>query len=281
MSPQGPGRKHFQCCGIQVTFFEQCGHTSTEEDHHPACTYLQTSSTSNTPQAGSRLPRSLAPSNSSNSESQPFPQPYPKCGDLHRYINLMDAKCPSCYKPPRIGHWNPKISSFRTTWSPLTQNEIFERGVYWLNEMLLAREEAYQGALADWEANMQALRDIEDTFQVPELERVYGYDPSGVRGDFLGKVRREGKGKKRGGCGPCKDEMGNVMRWFAERKNCPGCGVEFKLVKSPRREDQKLHCWITVAKKGVIKWAVQGLRRPASDSVSDPVLAMDDAGSEE
>jgi hypothetical protein len=69
--------------------------------------------------------------------------------------------------------------------------------VYWLNEMLLAREEAYQGALADWEANMQAFRDVEDTFEVPELERVYGYDPSGVHGDFLGKIRRRKKGKER------------------------------------------------------------------------------------
>jgi hypothetical protein len=121
--------------------------------------------------------------------------------------------------------------------------------------MLLAREEAYQGALTDWEANMQALRDVEDTFQVPELERVYGYDPSGVRGEFLGKVKRGKKGKRREGCGACKDEMGNVMvrrlpcgcvlhlrcvqRWFTARKKGPGCGVEFKLVKIPRREDQK------------------------------------------
>jgi hypothetical protein len=121
--------------------------------------------------------------------------------------------------------------------------------------MLLAREEAYQGALTDWEANMQALRDVEDTFKVPELERIYGYDPSGVRGDFLGKIKREGKGKERDGCGACKNKMGNVMvrrlpcgcvlhlrcvqRWFAERKNCPGCGVLFKLVKIPRREDHK------------------------------------------
>jgi hypothetical protein len=168
----------------------------------------------------------------------------------------MDAKCPSCHNPPRIGHWNEKISSFRTNWSSLTQSEIFERGAYWLNEMLRAREEAYQGALADWEVNMQVLRDVEDTFQVPELERVFGYDPSGVHGDFLGKVKRGREGKERNGCEACKGEMGNVMvrrlpcgcvlhlrcaqRWFAVRKNCPGCGVEFKLVKIPRRADQKL-----------------------------------------
>jgi hypothetical protein len=119
--------------------------------------------------------------------------------------------------------------------------------------MLRAREEEYQGKLADWEADIENRREVEEAFNVPLLERVFGYDPAGARGDFLTKVAKVGGDRK---CGACQGEMGNVMvrrlpcgcvlhlrcvqRWFAVRKHGPCCGVEFKLVKIPKREDSKL-----------------------------------------
>jgi len=125
-----------------------------------------------------------------------------------------------------------------------------------LNEMLLARQEAYEGALADWEAGMRETWEVDTAFDVPLLQRTYGYDPAGVKGDFLKKVERGGGERKERErkCGACHAEMGNVMvrrlpcecvlhlqcirRCFAGGKDCPGCGVGFKLVKIPRREDQ-------------------------------------------
>jgi hypothetical protein len=121
--------------------------------------------------------------------------------------------------------------------------------------MLRAREEEYQGKLADWEADMEERREIEEAFQVPFLERVFGYDPAGARGNFLTKVAKgQGGGDKK--CGACHGEMGNVMvrklpcecvlhlrcvqRSFAVRKRCPCCEVEFNMVKIPEKEDLKL-----------------------------------------
>jgi hypothetical protein len=129
---------HYRCCGIQITFHEQCGHTLTATDHHPACLQPCT-------QPSLTLP-------------QPFPQPYPKCKDLHRYIHLQPSNCPSCNAPPTIGNWDPSSSSFSSGKEDLSQEEIFERGVYWLNELLDAREEGSRGEVADWEACLRHKR---------------------------------------------------------------------------------------------------------------------------
>ncbi|KAE9380578.1 hypothetical protein N431DRAFT_498411 [Stipitochalara longipes BDJ] len=216
MAPHCPLMNHYMCCGIKVMYFEQCGHTTIEADHHPACEHRKTELS---PLA---QPRQLTPSNPRPALRQPFPQAHPKCKDLHNFIELMDGKCLFCTNPPQIGSWHKATSSFVSTWAPLSKQEIFERGVYWLNEMLLAREEEYQGDLADWEAGLLDRRE----------------------------VGSEDKVKK---CGACKDEMGNVMvkklpcgcvlhlkclqRWFAVKKCCPGCAVGFKLVKIPKRPD--------------------------------------------
>jgi len=120
--------------------------------------------------------------------------------------------------------------------------------------MLLAREEKYQGDLSDWEAGLLDRREVEETFDVPTLERTFGYDPAGLRGNFMTKVGKVSSEDTKHKCGACKEEkIGNVMsrklpcgcvlhlkciqRWFAVRKTCPGCAVDFKLVKIPRRQD--------------------------------------------
>jgi hypothetical protein len=165
-------------------------------------------------------------------------------------IENTTTKCPPCTNPPQIGSWNPETSSFVSTWATLSEQEVFERSVYWLNEMLLSREEEYKGNLADWEASLLDRREIEDAFDIPALERTFGYDPAGVKGNFLTKVSKANSEWRK--CGACKEEMGNVMvrqlpcgcvlhlkclqRWFAVRKCCPCCGVDFKLIKIPRRQ---------------------------------------------
>ena len=119
--------------------------------------------------------------------------------------------------------------------------------------MLLAREEKYQGDLTDWEAGLLNRQEIEDTFAIPTLERTFGYDPTGSRGNFVTKVKvsPEDKTHKCGGCN--EEDIGRVMarrlpcgcvlhlkciqRWFAIKKNCPRCGVGFNLMKIPRRQD--------------------------------------------
>lgn len=122
--------------------------------------------------------------------------------------------------------------------------------------MLLAREETFQGALADWELGLREKREAEEVFNIPELERTFGYDYFGVKGHFLSKVESGREERKEGErrCGACKGETGNVMvrrlpcgcvlhlkciqRRFASSKECPDCGVGFKLVKIPKREDR-------------------------------------------
>ena len=260
MSFPNSTKHHHQCCGIQTSFFERCGHTTTDEDHHPACEQWKAASTylppTLPPKAYSSQPRRFSPYTSAKSQAalkQPFPQTYPRCKDLHVYIKLVDEKCPSCADVPQIGLWNPNLSRFVSGWASLTEGEIFDRGVYYLNAMLQARETEYQGRLADLEIGMREQRNVDEAFRVPVLERTYGYDPSGAKGNFLGKPEEGEVSSWEKKCRACHQEMkkGSARRlpcgcildnkcirsWFSLKKSCCCCGVDFKLIKIPRRED--------------------------------------------
>jgi hypothetical protein len=226
MSSQHSFIKHYRCCGVQITFYEQCGHTLTEYDHHSTCTH-----------------HSLIPEN---------PTSQPQCEDLHRYIQIIDAKCTCSSPAPQIGKSHTTSSWFDQDQPILTEEEIFERGVYWLNELLLAREAEYQGTFVDWEESMRERRGVEEALKVPLLERTFGYDPVGLRGDFVTKVEGSGlpRAEKRCAmsqemssvdlrrlpCG-CVLDLKRIQSRFAVSKCCPSCRAKFRLVKAPGRED--------------------------------------------
>jgi hypothetical protein len=112
-----------------------------------------------------------------------------------------------------------------STWTTLSEQDIFERRVYYLNETLLSREEEYRGNLANWEASLLDGREVEDAFDIPTLERMFGYDPAGMKGNFLTKVSKvSSEGSK---CGACKEEMGNMM----VRKPPCGCVLHLKCLQ--------------------------------------------------
>lgn len=163
--------KHYQCCGFRATFYEKCGCTTTEEDHHRACIH-----------------QSLEPQ-SSEPRLVLFPAPYPKCSDLHRYIRLVDSKCRFCRDHThKTGERILTSSKSHPRRNTMSEGELLDRGVYWLNELLLAREEEYQGKFSDWEISLNDRQNIEASLQIPFSKRTFAYDPSVVRGNFLRKV---------------------------------------------------------------------------------------------
>lgn len=95
-----PNAANITCCGIQITFYEACGHTLTLADHSGRCMHFNTEE-SFPPRLyshsvnGLRTPAqhtTMAPKLGSN---LPFPQP--QCTDLYRYISLIPGACGCAY----------------------------------------------------------------------------------------------------------------------------------------------------------------------------------------
>ena len=107
--------------------------------------------------------------------------------------------------------------------------------------MLLAREEEYQGKLANWKVEMRERKEVEEAFNISFLERTFGGDG----GDFWALFRegRWGGGNvvfvmRRCPCGGVL-HLKCIQRWLAIGKYCPRCGVRFKLAKVPRPDSAK------------------------------------------
>lgn len=254
------------CCGVLIDFYEICGHTLTLPDHSTTCIH------SDSPEAAP--PKSYFPINPfldppvpalirqrQGLPATPRPtgenfysptriaidlEPQLKCQDLHRYIRLVPGSC-ICKHPLPLKDY-PSLPTRSDPQHPiLPRSIIFQRRMYWLQELTLEKSKAQAVRVAEWRAALQKCRDWEEEMRVPFLERIFLFDPKGKTGNFfmpvdICKVNEEDKT-----CAMCRGKMTQesirilpcgcvldldcVAEWMRERKDCPVCMTAFRLVK--------------------------------------------------